>query len=234
MGESSVVNKLTPTVSTAASPKTTHLGATVTDTAAVSGGFNPTGTVTFRFFGPNDSTCATAPVFTSTKTLSGGSATSNPFVPTIPGTYRWIASYSGDANNNAVVGMCNAANESVAVLPAATSVTGSGTIDSPFGGSASFIVNAQFKNGGPKVSGNIDYNDPNAGFRLTQMKITSMVFTGDCVHITGTARLGNRNRVSFTVDACDLFPPLTDSFAISISNGYAASGNLTSGNIVFH
>ena len=33
------------------------------------------------------------------------------------GTYRWIASYSGDANNAAVAGACNAANESVVVSP---------------------------------------------------------------------------------------------------------------------
>ena len=232
--ESVVVSKATPTLSTLVSPNTHRVGAMVTDTATVSGGFSPTGTVTFRLFGPNDSTCSTAPVFTSTKTLSGGTATSDPFIPTLPGTYRWIASYNGDANNNAVVGLCNAANESVLFLPPATSLTGSGTINAP-GGSASFIVNAQFKNGvSGRVTGNVDYSDPNAGFRLTQIKITSMVFTGDCVHITGTARIGNRTRVSFTVDACDNFPPGTDSFAISISNGYAASGNITSGQIVFH
>ena len=229
-------SKATPTISTVASPNTTHLGATVSDTATLSGGSNPTGTVTFQLFGPNDSTCGGMPVFTSTKTLSGGSATSDPFVPTTPGTYRWIASYSGDANNDPVAGMCNDANESVVVLPAGTSVTGSGTIDSPFGGSASFIVNAQFVTGkrGNKVGGNIDYNDPNAGFRMTQMKITSMTFSGDCVVITGTARIGKKTKVFFTVNACDIAPPGTDSFAISISNGYSAGGNVTSGEITFH
>jgi hypothetical protein len=232
-GESVTVAKATPSISTLASPNTTHQGASVTDTATVSGGHNPTGTVTFQLFGPNDSTCGGMPVFTSTKTLSGGSATSDSFVPATAGTYRWIATYNGDVNNNSVAGSCNAANESVLVLPAATSVTGSGTINSPFGGSASFIVNAQFKRG-TKVVGNIDYDDPNAGFRMTQTKISSMIFTGDCVVITGTGKLGKKTRVSFTVNACDIAPPGMDYFAITLSNGYSAGGNLTSGDIVFH
>lgn len=33
------------------------------------------------------------------------------FTPTAPGTHRWIASYTGDANNAAVAGACNDANE---------------------------------------------------------------------------------------------------------------------------
>ena len=168
----------------------------------------------------------------STKTVSGnGTYTSDPFTPSTPGTYRWIANYSGDANNNPVAGSCNDANESVVVLPAATSVTGSGCINVP-GGQATFILNAS---PGPRgrIIGNVDYNDPNAGFRLTQLKVTSMSFTGDCVHITGTAKIG-KTRVSFTVDACDIAPPGTDSFAISISNGYSASGTLTCGDIVFN
>ena len=36
---------------------------------------------------------------------------SNPFTPTLAGTYRWIASYSGDANNAPVAGKCNDAGE---------------------------------------------------------------------------------------------------------------------------
>ena len=32
-----------------------------------------------------------------------------------PGTYRWIATYSGDANNSGVAGLCNDANENVTV-----------------------------------------------------------------------------------------------------------------------
>ena len=31
-----------------------------------------------------------------------GDYTSAPFTPTAPGTYNWIATYSGDASNNSV------------------------------------------------------------------------------------------------------------------------------------
>lgn len=37
------------------------------------------------------------------------------YTPLAEGTYRWIASYSGDANNNAVSGACDDAGESVVV-----------------------------------------------------------------------------------------------------------------------
>src|SRR5207248_5237408 len=67
-------------------------------------------------FGPNNASCSGAPIFTSTKTVSGnGNYTSDPFTPTAFGTYNWVASYGGDANNNAAAGACGAANESVFV-----------------------------------------------------------------------------------------------------------------------
>src|SRR5205814_1797511 len=51
-----------------------------------------------------------------TKTVSGnGNYTSDPFTPTTFGTYNWIASYTGDVNNNTAAGACGAANESVFV-----------------------------------------------------------------------------------------------------------------------
>jgi uncharacterized repeat protein (TIGR01451 family) len=114
-GENDTVNKLTPTIATQASGAIT-IGGTISDTATVSGGLNPSGTVSFAAYGPNDATCANAPVFTSLdRPLSGGSATSALYTPTAVGTYRWIATYNGDANNNSVAGHCNDLNESVVV-----------------------------------------------------------------------------------------------------------------------
>jgi YVTN family beta-propeller protein len=109
----SLASKASPTIATQASPGNL-LGAPVRDTATVSGGASPTGSVTFQLF--SDANCATQ-VFTSTNTLGAGTATSDTFTPTAPGTYRFIASYSGDANNNAVSGPCGAANESVVIAP---------------------------------------------------------------------------------------------------------------------
>ncbi len=110
------VNRALPTLATNASADVT-LGGQVTDTAQLSAGSNPGGgSVTFHLYGPNDATCAQPFIFVSTNTASaGGTATSNPFTPTSPGTYRWIAAYAGDANNLPVQGACNDANESVLV-----------------------------------------------------------------------------------------------------------------------
>jgi uncharacterized repeat protein (TIGR01451 family) len=121
-GENDTVNKVTPSISTVASAGIT-IGASISDTATVTGGLNPTGTVTFKLYGPDDATCTGPVAFTSAdRPLSGGSATSASFTPTLVGTYRWIATYNGDANNNSVSGACNDANESVVVIKAHPSI----------------------------------------------------------------------------------------------------------------
>ncbi|HVL06270.1 MAG TPA: beta-propeller fold lactonase family protein [Acidimicrobiales bacterium] len=112
--ESVTITKASPHISTQASPGNL-VGAPVRDVATLAGGVNPTGTVTFRLY--SDSTC-TAQVFTSTNPLTAGAtAASDWFTPTSPGTYRWTAVYSGDANNDAATSPCNAPNESVTMAP---------------------------------------------------------------------------------------------------------------------
>jgi uncharacterized repeat protein (TIGR01451 family) len=92
------------------------LGAAISDRATLSGGNNPTGQITFNLYGPNDANCNGAVIFTSTVAVSGtGNYVSGSFTPTTAGTYRWIANYSGDANNNATANGCNALNENVVV-----------------------------------------------------------------------------------------------------------------------
>ena len=94
------------------------LGVSVTDQATLGGGTNPTGTITFRLWGPASTATCTNLVFTSSPiSVSGnGTYTSNPaYTPTATGTYYWTASYSGDSSNNAVGGACGAANESVTI-----------------------------------------------------------------------------------------------------------------------
>jgi hypothetical protein len=115
-----LVAQTTPAFGTQASG-TTPVGGSISDSAVLDNGATLTGTITFKLFGPNDATCGAAAVFTSTKSVSGnGSYTSDSFTPTAAGTYRWVATYSGDANNNPVTGACNDANESVVVTPAPT------------------------------------------------------------------------------------------------------------------
>src|SRR5205807_688350 len=74
--------------------------------------------MTFTLFGPDNATCTGTPALTSTKPVSGnGPYTSGGFTAATAGTYRWVASYSGDANNAAVATACSDPSESVVVTP---------------------------------------------------------------------------------------------------------------------
>jgi hypothetical protein len=114
--ESVAVSQAAPGVGTTASAAVT-VGGTISDSALLSGGVNPTGTLTFSLYGPNNATCTGSPIFTSTVVVSGnGSYVSTPaFTTASAGTYRWIANYSRDATNVPTTNPCNAANESVIV-----------------------------------------------------------------------------------------------------------------------
>jgi len=115
--ETIAANILPIDLTTMASPSVT-VGGAIFDTATIAGGVATSGTVTFTVFGPDNPTCTGAPVFTSTRTVNGnGSYTSELFTPTLPGVYRFVARYSGDANNAATVTECDDPLERVTVTP---------------------------------------------------------------------------------------------------------------------
>ncbi len=127
------VARATPTLATTAAPSLVLGAGTMADNVTVSGRVNPQqgATVGFRLYGPNDTTCSGTPVFESLNLpypLAGGPVISAMFTPTSIGQYRWIASYSGDANNNPVSGACNDSNEITVVTPAAPTIV---TVASP-------------------------------------------------------------------------------------------------------
>jgi uncharacterized repeat protein (TIGR01451 family) len=72
--------------------------ATITDYAAPTGFGTPTGTVQFQLF-PSSDCSGTAMYDSGAVQLSNGKANSAPFAVNANGTYSWLASYSGDANN---------------------------------------------------------------------------------------------------------------------------------------
>ncbi|MEA2931627.1 MAG: hypothetical protein QOI56_412, partial [Actinomycetota bacterium] len=121
--EQVTVTRATPTITTQATPTTAFVLDPIHDVATLSGGASPTGTVTFVLYG--DQSCS-VPVTTSAgRALLGGIATSDDVSPQAPGTYHWVASYSGDDNNAAVSGACNDPNESVVVssIPSRTTTS---------------------------------------------------------------------------------------------------------------
>ena len=99
---------------TPATPPTSRDGrhatrSTLTDSATLSGGYNPTGTITFYLFAPGVTPNGSDSnnVYSDTVTVSGNgtyttAAGNQPggYVPTTAGTYQWVAVYSGDTNNN--------------------------------------------------------------------------------------------------------------------------------------
>jgi hypothetical protein len=106
-----------PSLATTA-PETATLGEPVSASAMLNGGRSPSAgpTMSFRLYGPSDGDCTQAPVFQSLGLpypVAGGWVSSAAFTPARAGTYRWVASYSGDRYSNPVTGSCNAAAVSV-------------------------------------------------------------------------------------------------------------------------
>jgi hypothetical protein len=135
--ESVTVTKATPTLATAAS-STVALGSNISDSATLSAGQSPTGTITFNVYGPNDPTCASAPAFTTMATVNGnGTYDSGPITPTATGNYNFVASYGGDSNNNTATSACGAANESVTVSKASPAISSQASSATVVGGSFS-------------------------------------------------------------------------------------------------
>jgi hypothetical protein len=155
-GESSIVIQSTPQLTTTASAPV-GIGGAIRDTATLSGGTSPTGTIVFTVFGPDDATCAGPPAFTSAPiaVTGAGNYQSGDFTPTLPGLYRFRATYSGDVNNIAVgPTACNDPAEQVLVTAAPTlTTTASATV--PEGGA---IHDTATLSGGITPTGTITFN----------------------------------------------------------------------------
>jgi autotransporter-associated beta strand protein len=96
---------VTPDIITAAGPAVVlGSGNRLTDSAILSNGFNPTGTITFTLTAPGGSVVYTDVVPVNGNGNYSTSQGNNPggYLPTAVGTYQWVASYSGDSNNNPV------------------------------------------------------------------------------------------------------------------------------------
>jgi len=122
-------------------------------------------------------------------------------------------------------------------LPASTpgaKVTGGGWI--PWGGDkGTFGLTAKASNTG-SPSGNLSYEDHGANRNVKSTDITYVVVSGNCADIGGTAKVNNAGSFGFQVRVCDNGEPGKDSdtFSITMSDGYTAAGTLGGGNIQIH
>jgi RHS repeat-associated protein len=108
--------KATPQISTTLSASAIKAGDSVTDTATVSGGFHPVGSVSWNVYAASDTGCQT-PLNSSplTASLTSGSATSPSYTPSGPGTFELVATYAGDQHNDSVSTSCRDPTEQVVV-----------------------------------------------------------------------------------------------------------------------
>src|SRR6266446_2428354 len=111
-------------------------------------------------------------------------------------------------------------------------VSGQGSIHGQ-GDEATFEFDAKQSDNRP--TGSLSFSDPAAGISITKAKLRTLTFNGNSADLGGTARLGDGRRVTYSVTAIDNSSDgSTDTFSITLSNGYSASGTLLTGDIRIH
>src|SRR5262249_22125829 len=91
-----------PAIRTTPEPSTVTLGGRLQDVAVLTGGYHPTGMITFRLYAPGVDPTVGPAAYAETVTGVNGNGTyhtSVGFVPSATGTWHWVATYNGDANN---------------------------------------------------------------------------------------------------------------------------------------
>jgi len=116
------------------------VGTSITDSATVTGGVNPTGTVTFELFGPSNLNCVSGGDNSGTwlqrwdVSLNGDGTAKVPapgYPTTVVGTYNWVATYSGDNDNQQASSGCGA--ESVTFTKASPTISTTASNGGPVG-----------------------------------------------------------------------------------------------------
>jgi hypothetical protein len=116
--------------------------------------------------------------------------------------------------------------------------TGGGFIAGPSGGKANFGFEAGCKCGKDKdedgsLRGEVVYHDKGIDLRMKSTSITAYLERGpNSRRIQGTAEINGQNG-TYQLDVSD-DESATDSFAIRLSTGYSASGELKGGHIEIH
>jgi hypothetical protein len=185
----------TPTLTTTPIPTAVTLPTgppgtvTLKDAATLSGGTNPTGTITFFLFFNGGST----PVHTETVTVSGDGTYTTPTGYTLPsdgstvtGTYEWDASYSGDSNNDSFADFDDAAEQVTVSAASPTLVTAAsptGTVQ--LGNTAPTLTDSATLSGGYYPGGSITFTlSFNNGSTTTTVYTDTVTVSGNGTYTT--------------------------------------------------
>ena len=165
----------------------------LSDVAHLTGGTSTAGgTITFMLF--SDAACSVqvdGDVSTPVNGADGKDYPSPPITVSAPGTYYWVASYSGDAGNVGSSTACGDANESPLVIKPHISIQkspDSQTVTS--GGTATFSITVT--NDGDSVLTNVIVTDALApGCARTQADIPALASMAPHATVTYTCTLAN-------------------------------------------
>src|SRR5262249_34930893 len=181
------------------------VGVKLNDSGALAGGSSPTGTITFKLWGPSNPTCdpaGAAAVFSQDVTVNGNGTynTSGGYTTAAPGTYKWTAGYTGDGNNNPATSGCDAENVVVTKASPGLTTTPSGSVT--VGGTINDVAHLT---GGFNPQGTITYNlygPTDATCSSNPLSTTTKAASGDGDYTSAnytTAAAGTYHwRVSFT------------------------------------
>jgi hypothetical protein len=183
-------------------------GTAVTDQGTLGGTNAATarGMITYSVY--SDDQCTEPVGVTDTESVSDGSVSaSQPFTASTPGTYYWLASYSGAFNNGDSTSTCGSEIETVTSPPAHIKVG----LSAP----SSVAVGATFP-----VSVTVDNTSPD----LVSPNILAGLLVPRSLSIQSTTGGHQFGRLVYWSDATPLAPGASTTFTVELSANTSASG----------
>ena len=168
----------TPSISTTPSASIGTVGNTLNDTASLTGGSSPTGSVTFKLYPPSDATCSLTPIYTETDSTAPY-ATTTGFISNVAGTWHWTSDYSGDANNSPASSGCSA--EPVTINLASPTITTTASPSSGTVGIAATTGDSATLLNGFNPTGSVTftlYSDPTCSTTIPGMSGSGPITSG--------------------------------------------------------
>ena len=186
--------KASPTLTTTPVPQIANIGDGLYDDATLSGGNNPTGTLTYYLFDPNDSPCEGSPRATLTTSVSGNGTYASPtFGPTnVVGNWNWVVEYSGDSNNNTASSSCG--DELVNITAQGNIIIQKVSYDY----SGTFGYSGTATNGGPSLTLSPD--------PITTTPNSSLGYNAFSANTSGTINFGPLAPLNYNYNLTELLP----------------------------